>query len=96
MDISDELDYLDDTKRCPFCGTMSVLDEIRTVGWRGGQARTNVKYIVQCPIKSCPGHHGKSYVSPEVAISKWNMRVKDDLTDKEFCELINTLKSCIR
>lgn len=95
MDILDDLDYLDDTKRCPFCGTMVVLDEIRTVNWRGGLPRTNVKYIAQCPIKSCLGHHGKAYTNPEVAVTKWNMRVKDDLSDKEFCELIHTLKDSL-
>ena len=70
----------DNLHRCPFCGSIGMLDEIKSVTWRCGKSVPVTKYIAQCIIPSCVGHHGKAYVDERTAIDKWNMRdgVKPD------------------
>ena len=67
----DDLEYI---RRCPFCGSIGVLEEVKSVTWKRGQSAPVTKYIAQCIIKGCVGHHGKAYVSKQKALDTWNMR----------------------
>lgn len=68
------MDELDDLRRCPFCATIGILDEVESITWKRGKSVPVIKYVAQCPIRSCVGHHGKLYMDEQTAIDKWNMR----------------------
>ena len=77
----------DKLKHCPFCGREAVPEEVRTVGWRGGKARTLVRYRAQCPDPACLGHHNRLCVDKDTAIKKWNTRHKP--VKKDVKNMIN-------
>lgn len=62
-------------KPCPFCGNPGTVTKTESVSWRNKKAQPRSKYMAQCSISSCPGHHGKAYVNEKTAINKWNTRV---------------------
>ena len=64
-------DYL---SRCPFCSSVAILDEFTVTRWNKNGPKHIKKYIAQCIIPKCVGHHGKSYTDKQKAINLWNQR----------------------
>lgn len=77
----------DNLKCCPFCGREAVLEEVKTVRWRGGKAGTFVRYRAQCSDPACLGHHNRLCVDKDTAIKKWNTRHKP--VKKDVKNMIN-------
>lgn len=65
---------IDILNRCPFCASLGVLEEVRSVSWKGGKPKVIVKYIAQCMNTSCVGHHNRPYTTEQKALDKWNIR----------------------
>lgn len=86
---------MDDLKRCPFCGSVAVVDEVKYVSWRGGKSKLITKYVAQCIIPRCLGHHKRAYMSEQRAIDKWNMRVPDPLEPERMAKLRDIVESAI-
>lgn len=86
---------MDELKRCPFCGSIAIVDEVKSVSWRGGKCRQITKYIAQCIIPGCIGHHKRAYISEQKAIDKWNMRTGDPWEAERMAKFREIVESAI-
>lgn len=86
---------MDDLKRCPFCGSIAELDEIKSVSWKGGKSKPITKYSARCIIPRCLGHHNRSYIDEATAVEKWNMRIGDPLEPERMAKLREIVESAI-
>ena len=82
------------TKDCPFCGSIAITDEISTCRWTKTGSRKVTKYITQCIIPSCVGHHGKAYTSEKKSIDIWNNRFGEPVTVQQEVECASVDELC--